>query len=106
MPEANLSTFGLAEKSSAELEARRRELVKKLNSYPGSWDDPDIPQDDLRELATICSTLRRKNTGPPKVAKPVRGKATATKATAEDLMSMLKASVASSEPKPNGGDTP
>lgn len=56
----------IRERSPAELELRRREIVLSLTTKYSGYDDPDVPLDLLRELALITSTLRRKNAGPPK----------------------------------------
>lgn len=49
----------------AQLEQRRREIVLSLTTRYQGYDDPEVPLDLLRELAFICSKLRRKNSGPP-----------------------------------------
>jgi len=61
-------------KQPSELDQRRREIIVTLEAFPKKWDDPDIPIPLLEELAFITGTLRRKTSGPPKVAKtPRRG---------------------------------
>ena len=86
MPEATLLTLNLAGKTPAELEQRRREIVKSLTEVYKGYDDPDVPAHVLHELAAITATLRRKTSGPPKVAKP-RAKKSVT--TTDDLMGGL-----------------
>jgi hypothetical protein len=66
-----------ADKSPSELEQRRRDIVHSLTHDFKGYDDPDVPLDLLRELAFITQTLRRKNSGPPKV-KRVNAKPTTT----------------------------
>lgn len=69
MPEANLTTFSLEDKSPQELEAARREIVQSLTTKYRGYDDPDVPRELLAQLAVITATLRRKNAGPPKKVK-------------------------------------
>jgi len=54
------------QRTPAELEARRREIVSSLTTKYKGYDDPDVPIELLRELALLTSTLRRKNAGPPR----------------------------------------
>lgn len=54
------------QRSPAELEARRREIVHALTHQYKGYDDPTVPIPLLQELAIITSTLRRKNAGPPR----------------------------------------
>ena len=86
MPEATLLVLNLAGKSPSELEQRRREIVKSLTEVFKGYDDPDVPSHVLHELAAITATLRRKTSGPPKVAKASRKKSTTT---TDDLMGGL-----------------
>jgi hypothetical protein len=65
--------FDTSDKSPAELEQRRRLIVTSLTTQYRGYDDPNVPLDLLRELAFITSTLRRRNAGPPKKAKPLNG---------------------------------
>jgi len=65
------------DRTPAELEMRRREIVTSLTTKYRGYDDPDVPLDLLRELAFITSTLRRKNAGPPRT-KRANGKAPPT----------------------------
>lgn len=82
MPELNASTFSLDDKSPAELEFRRREIRDSLLSKYKGYDDPDVPEELLRELAAITATLRRRTSGPPKtVKKPTTSKVKATTAS-------------------------
>lgn len=71
----------LAAMSPLELEARRRQIVESAN---GKYEA--LSTDDLRELAFIVSTLRRRNSGPPKTAK-VAGAAKA-KPTIDNLLDL------------------
>ena len=70
MPAVSLSDLGLADKSPSDLEFIRREIIAKLNTEYKGFDDPEVPMDLLNKLAVVTSSLRRKNAGPPKVAKP------------------------------------
>lgn len=69
MPDATIVTFNLEDKTPPELEARRRELILHMQQKFGGYDNDNIPEEMLRELAVITSTLRRKNAGPPKKEK-------------------------------------
>lgn len=82
MPHVTLSDFNLAEADPPKLESRRRELTAAMQQFPKGYDDPDLPEEWLRELAAITIALRRKNAKPPKEAK-ARPKA---KATVDDLL--------------------
>lgn len=85
MPEATAVTYNHEGKSGPELEARRREIIEICRTSYKGYDDPDLPEDLLGELAVITSMLRRGNAGPPKPAKATKA-ATKTKATVDDLM--------------------
>lgn len=87
MPEATLTNFSLENKTPAELEQRRREIVQSLTTDFKGFDDPAIPLPLLQELAVLTGALRRKNAGPPKKAKAPR--ATKGKLTTDDLLSMI-----------------
>lgn len=90
MPEANLSTFSLEDKTPQELEAQRREIVLSLTTKYKGYDDPDVPRETLALLAVITSTLRRKNAGPPKKVKaPAGEKAPKGKKSLDDVLGML-----------------
>jgi len=56
----------IEDRTPAELEQRRREIVLSLTTQYSGYDDPDVPLTLLQELAFITSTLRRKNAGPPR----------------------------------------
>jgi hypothetical protein len=88
MPEITLNNFGLEGKSPAELEQRRREVVKAIASFPKQYDDPDCPEVLLQELALITGTLRRRTAGPPKEAKASK-RSGAPKATVEDMKALF-----------------
>lgn len=88
MSEVTLSTFQLDGKSPSELEQERRAVVAAIAAFPGSYDDPDLPETLLQKLALITGTLRRRTAGPPKAAKPSK-KSGAPKATIEDLKDLL-----------------
>lgn len=62
------------ERTPAELEQRRREIVLSLTTTYKGYDDPNVPIELLHELATLTSTLRRKNAGPPKNKRAANGK--------------------------------
>jgi hypothetical protein len=66
------------ERTPAELEMRRREIVTSLTTQYRGYDDPDVPIEILRELAVITSTLRRKNSGPPRARRSTNGRRTYT----------------------------
>jgi hypothetical protein len=76
------NVFDTNDRTPAELEHRRREIVLSLTTQFKGYDDPDVPLDLLRELAFITSTLRRKNAGPPRRKSPSNGR---TKFTVDDL---------------------
>lgn len=83
MPEATIAVFDLANATPGELEARRREIVGSLTTRYRGYDDPEVPIELLQELAAITATLRRKTSGPPKVAKRSNGSKLPT--TLDDL---------------------
>ena len=68
-------------RTPAELEMRRREIVTSLTTTYAGYDDPAVPMDLLRELAFLTSTLRRRNSGPPR-----RKASRKTPPTIEDLL--------------------
>jgi len=70
-------------KQPSELDQRRREIIVTLEAFPKKWDDPDIPTVLLEELAFITGTLRRKTSGPPKVAKQTKRGSTTPRATGD-----------------------
>lgn len=70
----------LAAMTPLELEARRRQIVESAN---GKYEA--LSTDDLRELAFIISTLRRRNSGPPKTPKVAGSKA---KPTIDNLLDL------------------
>lgn len=88
MAEATLAHLNLDGKTPAELEQRRRTIVLSLTTEFKGYDDPDVPSSVLHELAAITATLRRRTSGPPKVAKPKRLGAKKTVST-DDLMGGL-----------------
>ena len=71
-------------KSTVELQARRTEILALMNGKPLG----NAPTEILQELAFIFTVLRRKTSGPPRVAKPSK-RAPAPKGTADDLLDML-----------------
>lgn len=85
MPEVTLATFDMTDMAPAALEQRRREIILSLTTTYKGYDDPDVPRELLQQLAVITATLRRRNAGPPKVAK----KAKPTVKTAADILSQL-----------------
>lgn len=87
MTEQTLAALDLTDKTPAELEQRRRDLVTRMTTEYKGYDDPDIPRSLLQELAIITSTLRRRNAGPPKKAKEPNGKA--KKAGLDDVLNMI-----------------
>lgn len=80
-PALNELESRLAAMTPLELEARRRQIVESAN---GKYEA--LSTDDLRELAFIVSTLRRRNSGPPKTPK-VAGAAKA-KPTIDNLLDL------------------
>lgn len=84
MPEANVAMLNLDDKTPAELESRRREIITTMSQKYKGYSDPDIPMEMLQELAVVTSYLRRKNAGPPKAPKKERSPKIA--ATVDDLM--------------------
>ena len=84
----NFNPQELEGKSPAELQQRRAELVAQLQKLPNSYQD--APTELLQELAFLTGALRRKNSGPPKVAKVSKRTTTTTpKASLKDLESLL-----------------
>lgn len=77
MPAATIEDLGLSTKTPMELEERRRAIIDDFRTKYKSYDDPNIPDALLNELAVITGTLRRKNAGPPKAEK--KPKATSSK---------------------------
>ena len=63
----------IAAMTPLDLENRRREIVTAAN---GKYDD--LTTEMLQELAYITSSLRRRNSGPPKEAKTSGAKPKAT----------------------------
>jgi hypothetical protein len=61
MPEIDLSEYSKI--APVDLEQRRRAIIAKAN---GQHDNLSI--DELHELAAITGVLRRRASGPPKVA--------------------------------------
>lgn len=84
MPEATLAILNLDDKSPAELEARRRDIITVMSQTYKGYADPDIPMELLQELAVVTSHLRRKNAGPPKEKRKATPRIIAT---VDDLMS-------------------
>lgn len=85
MPEATAATYNHEGKSGPELEARRREIIQECSTKYKGYDDPDLPEELLGELAVVTAMLRRGNAGPPKPAKAAKA-ASKSKATVDDLM--------------------
>lgn len=83
MPDATVQTLNLDGLSPAELEQRRRDIVKLLSEMPGGYDDPNVPTETLHELAVITGALRRRTAGPPKAR--ATSKAPTKKVTVADL---------------------
>lgn len=88
MPEANLEHFALGDKTPAELEQRRRAIITSLTTTYKGYDDPNVPESILQELAVITGALRRKNAGPPKKAKE-EPKTPKGKKTIDDVLGAL-----------------
>jgi hypothetical protein len=74
----------LEAKSPAELQARRSEILDTMRDIPLK----DAPTELLQELAFIFTVLRRKTSGPPRVAKPSK-RGAAPKGTVDDLMGLI-----------------
>lgn len=87
MPEANLSTFSLEDKSPQELETERRSIIATMTTKYKGYEDPEVPREMLQRLAIITAALRRKNSGPPKAAKPKA--ANGSKKSLDDVLGML-----------------
>ncbi len=87
MPEVDPTTFGLDKLSPVELELRRRELVSRIAAMPKGYADPDTPIEILQELSLVAGMLRRKTSGPPKVAKTSK-RGTGPKLSLDDLASL------------------
>lgn len=84
MPAASLSDLGLADKNPLELEAIRREIVTKMTTEYKGYNDPEVPMELLNTLAVVTSSLRKKNSGPPKAPKAT--KTSAAKAKTDDFV--------------------
>lgn len=83
MPATNLSDLGLADKSPGELQTLYTSLVETIRQdYKSNLDE--VPTDMLNRLAVITQSLRRKNSGPPKV--PKTAKSSKEKATTDDFL--------------------
>jgi hypothetical protein len=67
MPEVDLATYN--DRPPADLEARRREIVALARG-----NHENLDHELLHELAAITGVLRRKASGPPKVAKVAKEK--------------------------------
>jgi hypothetical protein len=63
----------LSAMSPGELEARRRQIVETARG-----DYESLSVNDLQELSYIVSTLRRRNSGPPKTPKTTTPKSKPT----------------------------
>lgn len=84
MPEMTLATQGLEDKTPAELEDMRRQLVAKIKTdFAGDLDK--TPVEWLKNLSAITSSLRKRNAGPPKEAKT---KAAKGPKSLDDLLGM------------------
>lgn len=83
MPHATLEALDLANKTQAELEDIRRQIISEMQTKYRGYDDPDVPEELLNKLAVVTISLRRKNAGPPKAPKKANGK---EKVTIDDLM--------------------
>jgi hypothetical protein len=75
----------LEAKSVSELQSRRAEILDQMRGQPLS----DAPTEVLQELAFIFTVMRRKTSGPPKVAKPSK-RSTGPRMTVDDLMQMAE----------------
>lgn len=80
------SNADLASKSPEELENERRVLTAKIRTdYAGKLSE--VPENILQRLAHITGTLRRRASGPPKVARAAGKKA---KPTIDDVVAGLE----------------
>jgi hypothetical protein len=71
-------------KDAGALHMRRAEIISEIQALPKSYED--APTELLQELAFIAGALRRKTSGPPKVAKPSRS---AKKPTVQDIIGAI-----------------
>jgi len=85
VPEATVASLNLPEDPGL-LEARRREIVSKLQTDYHGFDDPNVPISLLHELAAITGRLRRKTSGPPKETKSVKLAKRVGPTSIDDLM--------------------
>jgi hypothetical protein len=86
------AVFDFDSMTPPELEQRRRDITSFLQAKYGSaeqlanTDIDDVEVDDkLRELAALTSVLRRRTSGPPKVAKVVGAKRTKAPKSVDDI---------------------
>lgn len=85
MPEATLAALNLENLSPLELDQRRSAIVSEMQTKYRGYDDPNVPDEMLHELAAITGALRKKNSGPPKT-KTVAKRAVKGKASTDDLI--------------------
>lgn len=87
MPEISTINFDLDNLTTLDLEHRRAEIVKQINTYPMGSDDPEVPLSLLHELLAVTNRLRRGHAGPPKPTKTQKERAAkpTKRASLEDL---------------------
>ena len=84
MPHATLDAFNLNNKTPKELEERRSAIITEMQTKYRGYDDPEVPEELLNELAVVTISLRRKNAGPPK--EPRARRTNGVKVSTDDLM--------------------
>jgi hypothetical protein len=85
MPDVTISTLNLEALSVVELDQRRTVLVDEMRTKYKGYDDPEVPDELLHELAAITARLRLRNSGPPKT-KTVAKRAAKVPTTTDDLL--------------------
>lgn len=86
MPQLTPATFNLETLTPSELESRRRDIIRELQSDFRGYDDPTVPLPLLQELAAVTSTLRRRNAGPSKTPKLKRTSTKPPPVSIDDLI--------------------
>lgn len=84
MPDVQ-ALYNHAELEPVDLEARRRALEEEIRATPGGTKYASLEL--LRELSSIYSVLRRRNSGPPKDPNKARS-STRKKQSLDDLLGL------------------
>lgn len=84
---SDIDPYGFADKTPAELEARRQEVFRLIRATEGGEEAADIEL--LKEAAFLTQRLRQKNAGPPKTKAVKPAGAKKGKLSAADLLTQL-----------------